>query len=132
MTESNQSQTGREPSKNFRELIVWQKAHESVLKVYTLTTKFPKQETYGLTQQLRRASVSVPANIAEGYRRRGNADKVRFMNIAEASLEEARYYLILAKDLGYADTDELMTKMDEVCRLLSRYSSAIQGRDSNT
>jgi hypothetical protein len=72
--------------------------------VYALTTAFPKQETYGLSLQMRRASVSIPANIAEGFRRRGKADKARFMNMAEGSVEECRYFLILAKDLGYGDT----------------------------
>jgi four helix bundle protein len=60
----------------------------------------PKQETYGLSQQMRRSAVSIPANIAEGFRRRGKLDKVRFLNISEGSLEECRYYLILAQDLG--------------------------------
>jgi len=81
-------------------LVVWQKAHLFVLAVYRLTAGFPKQETYGLTSQMRRAAVSIAANIAEGFRRRGKADKARFMNIAEGSIEECRYYLILASDLG--------------------------------
>jgi len=91
------------PARTFQELLVWQKAHQFVLAVYALTPAFPKQETYGLSQQLRRAAVSIPANIAEGFRRRGKADKARFMNFAEGSLEECRYYLILAKDLEYGD-----------------------------
>jgi four helix bundle protein len=72
-----------------------------------MTAQFPKYETYGLSQQMRRAAVSVPANIAEGFRKRGRPDKARFLNTAEGSLEESRYYLILAQDLGYAATDEL-------------------------
>src|SRR5437660_4252604 len=67
---------------------------------------------------------SVPANIAEGFRRRGKADKARYMNMAEASLEESRYYLILAKDLGYGDTSSLTTSLEEVSRLLNAYASA--------
>lgn len=74
---------------------------------------------------MRRAAISVPANIAEGFRRRGKADKARFLNIAEGSLEESRYYLILAQDLGYGKTQELMSHLDEVSRMLSGYSSAI-------
>lgn len=74
---------------------------------------------------MRRAAISIPANIAEGFRRRGRADKVRFLNIAEGSLEESRYYLILAQDLGYGDTQELIAQLEEVSRLLSRYSAAI-------
>ena len=72
--------------------------------LHTSPRAFPKQETYGLSLQMRRAAVSIPANIAEGFRRRGKADKARFMNMAEGSLEECRYYLILAQDLGYGDT----------------------------
>jgi len=75
--------------------------------------------------QLRRAAVSVPANIAEGFRRRGKADKARYMNIAEGSLEESRYYLILAQDLGYGDTTKLTSTLEEVSRLLNAYTAAI-------
>ena len=105
--------------------MVWRKAHEFVLAVYTFTAGFPKQETYGLASQMRRAAVSVPANIAEGFRRRGKVDKARFMNLAEGSLEECRYYLILARDLGYGDTAQLATSAEEVSRLLGAYAAAI-------
>jgi four helix bundle protein len=104
---------------------VWRKAHEFVLAVYTLTASFPKQETYGLALQMRRAAVSVPANIAEGFRRRGKVDKARFMNLAEGSLEECRYYLILAQDLGYGNTSNLASAAEEVSRLLGAYAAAI-------
>ena len=77
-----------------------------------------------------RAAVSVPANIAEGFRRRGKADKARFMNMAEGSLEESRYYLILAQDLGYAETAKLASALEEVSRLLSAYAAAILTSDS--
>ena len=90
----------RQPARSFRDLLVWRKAHEFVLAVYSFTAGFPKPETYGLSLQMRRAAVSIPANIAEGFRRRGQAEKARFMNIAEGSLEECRYFLILAEDLG--------------------------------
>lgn len=113
------------PARTFQDLLVWQKAHRFVLAVYALTAAFPKQETYGLCQQMRRAAVSIPANIAEGFRRRGKADKARFMNMAEGSLEECRYYLILAKDLGYADTQGLAASLEEVSRLLGAYAAAI-------
>jgi len=86
--------------------------------------------TYGLALQMRRAAVSVPANIAEGFRRRGKADKARYMNMAEASLEESRYYLILAQDLGYGDTRSLTTSLEEVSRLLNAYTKAILASDS--
>ena len=74
-------------AKTFQDLIVWQKAHQFVLSVYKLTKNFPKEESYGLTSQFRRASVSIPANIAEGLRKSGRQDKFRFMNIAQGSLE---------------------------------------------
>jgi len=77
-------------AKSFLDLVVWQKAHQFVLGVYTFTSSFPKPETYGLASQMRRAAVSIPANIAEGFRRRGRSDKVRFMNIAQGSLDECR------------------------------------------
>ena len=112
-------------ARTFRDLVVWRKAHEYALSVYRLTSHFPKEEMYGLTTQMRRAAVSVPANIAEGFVKRGRADKVRFMNIAEGSLEESRYCLILAQDLGYAQTEELLTSVDSVSRLLSGYARAI-------
>src|SRR5437870_5428279 len=106
----------RLPARTFRDLLVWRKAHEFVLAVYTFTASFPKQETYGLALQMRRAGVSIPANIAEGFRRRGKADKARYMNIAEGSLEECRYYLILASDLEYGDTNALNAALEETSR----------------
>ena len=113
------------PARTFQDLLVWQKAHQFVLGIYTLTTGFPKPETYGLSLQMRRAAVSIPANIAEGFRRRGKADKARFMNMAEGSVEECRYFLILAKDLGYGDTERLAASLEEVSRLLNAYTTAI-------
>jgi len=100
------------PARTFQDLLVWQKAHQLVLATYALTAAFPKQETYGLSLQMRRAAVSIPANIAEGFRRRGKADKARFMNMAEGSVEECRYYLILAKDLGYGDTERIAASLE--------------------
>jgi len=115
----------RDSAKTFKDLIVWQKAHQFVLAVYRLTTGFPKTEIYGLTQQFRRAAVSIPANIAEGFKKRGKADKARFLNIAQGSLEECRYYLILATDLGYGETSSLTSQIEEVSKLLESYSRAI-------
>ena len=115
----------RPPARSFYDLLVWQKAHQFVLALYRLTATFPKHEIYGLTAQMRRAAVSIPANIAEGFVKRGRADKARFMNIAEGSLEESRYYLILARDLGYGQTDELMAVLEEVSRLLNSYARSI-------
>ncbi len=113
------------PARNFQDLLVWQKAHALVLGVYRATAAFPKHEMYGLSSQLQRAAVSVPANIAEGFKRRGRADKARFMNIAQASLEECRYFLILAQDLGYASTDSLLLLLDETSRFLDAYCHSL-------
>ena len=115
----------RPAAHSFGDLLVWRKAHEFGLAVYTYTASFPRQETYGLALQMRRAAVSIPANIAEGFRRRGKADKARFMNVAEGSLEECRYYLILAQDLGYGDTAKLADAAEEISRLLHAYAAAI-------
>ena len=112
----------REPAKTFKDLLVWQKAHQLTIAVYRLTARFPKQETYGLSCQMQRASVPVVANIAEGLKRRGSADKARLLNIAQGSLEESRYYLILAEDLGYANTKEQMIVLEEVSRFLEAYT----------
>src|SRR5687768_680824 len=81
---------------------------------------------FGLTSQLRRAAVSVPANIAEGFKKIGRADKLRFYNIAQGSLEECRYYLILTRDLRYADTAEAMNLLEEASRLLQSYTAEIR------
>ena len=117
----------RAAARTFSELLVWKKAHEFVLATYKFTASFPKQETYGLSIQMRRAAVSIPANTAEGFRKRGKPDKTRFMNTAEGSVEESRYYLILAQDLGYGETSGLRRLLEEVSRLLSSYSKAIIG-----
>jgi four helix bundle protein len=117
--------TQLDSAKNFRDLLIWRKSHALVLSVYQLTTDFPKHETYGVTGQLQRAAVSVPANIAEGFKRRGKADKARFLNIAQASLEECRYFLILVKDLGYGDTNPHLRQLDEASRLLGRYTRQV-------
>lgn len=121
----------RVPAKCFQDLIVWQKSHKLVLGIYQATRRFPRDERFGLTSQLRRAAISVPANIAEGFRKRSLADKARFLNIAHASLDEARYYLVLAKDLAYCEDDrlnELLEKTEEVSRLIEAYTKTITNR----
>ena len=115
----------RPAARSFRDLVVWQKAHEFVLAVYRFTASFPDREKFGLSHQMRRAAVSVPANIAEGFGKRSQPEKTRFWNIAEGSLEECRYYLILAHDLGYGETDSLMETLEETSRLLNAYARAI-------
>lgn len=120
-----QGKVMRGPAQNFQDLIIWQKAHQFVLDIYSFTSRFPKSELYCLTSQLRRAAISVPANIAEGFKKKGKADKARFLNIARASLEEAHYYLILANDLRYADSSQLLKQLHEVGKLLDSYSYTI-------
>ena len=115
----------REPAKSFQDLVVWQKAHQFVLAVHHYSDYFPQKEIYGLTSQFRRAAISIAASIAEGFKKKGVADKARFLNIAQGSLEECRYYLILAKDLGYGDSPELLPQLEEVSKLLEKYTTTI-------
>ena len=115
-----------EASKSFTDLIVWQKAHQFVLKTYILTQRFPKEEVYGLSSQFRRAAMSIAANIAEGYARRGLRDKCRFLNISQSSLQECRYFLILSRDLNYQKDPSMNDLADDVAKLLNSYISAIQ------
>ena len=115
----------RPTAKSFTDLIVWQKAHAFVLAVYKTTETFPRLEVYGLSSQFRRAAISIAANIAEGFKKRSPADKVRCFNIAQGSLEECQYYLILAHDLGYAESTAMRPQLDEVAKILEAYASAI-------
>ena len=110
--------------KTFRELEVWKKAHIMVLRVYKITSFFPKNELFGLTSQLRRSAATVPANIVEGFRRRSLKDSLHFYNIADASLEETKYHLLLAFDLQYINTTQYAEENDfteQVGRLLTRW-----------
>ncbi|MBW1888859.1 MAG: four helix bundle protein [Deltaproteobacteria bacterium] len=116
----------RPPAKSFQDLIVWQKAHQLVLSVYRYSELFPKNDLYRLTSQLRRSAVSIPANIAEGFKKKTKPDKARYLNIAQGSLEESRYYLILTKDLDYGDSHRLMNQLEEVSKLLGAYLSSIR------
>lgn len=116
-------------SNTFKDLIVWQKAHALVLLVYKLSGKFPHIERFGLCSQFQRAAVSIPANIAEGYKKLSKADKLRFINISQGSLEECRYYVILSKDLAYISIDDycqLNALVEDVCRLLNAYGRKIK------
>lgn len=87
--------------RDFKQLKVWEKAHQFALLVYQLTNNFPKNEQYGLVSQIRRAAASIPTNIAEGYGRSGQTERGHFLNIAIGSASEVEYQLILSKDLGY-------------------------------
>lgn len=103
----------------FEQLDAWQGAHKLVLHVYRITGTMPSDQRYGLISQMQRAAVSVPANIAEGFKRRTRPDKVHFYNMAQASLKELRYYFILCRDLGYKlEYDSVATQADRVGRML--------------
>ena len=114
-----------EKARSFKDLIVWQKAHAFVLEVYKLSEKFPKSEIYGLTSQLRKAAVSIPANIAEGFKKETAKDKAKFMNIAQGSIEECQYYMILTKDLNYGETEDMKNHLNEVSKILDSYRKKI-------
>ena len=124
------NEKSQKPAKTFQDLIVWQKAHRFVLEIYKISRNFPSDEKYGLTSQLRRAAVSVPANIEEGFPKKTNVNKARFYNISKGSLEEVRYYLILSQDLGYSDNLILVEELEEVSRLLYFYTKTILTSES--
>lgn len=112
----------------FENIIAWQKAHQFVLTVYRITKSFPIEEVYGLTSQFRRAAVSIEANIAEGYKKLSKADKLRFMNISQGSIEECRDYILLSRDLQYiSDNDftELHNMLEETSKMLYLYCNGI-------
>ena len=115
-----------DPAQTFQDLVAWRRAHEFVFRVYRETECFPKTEIYGLTPQFRRAAMSVPANIAEGFKKTGKSDKLRFLNIAQGSLEECQYYFILARDLGYGECAEAWPLLEEASRLIHSYAGAIR------
>ena len=113
---------------SFENIIAWQKAHSFVLLVYRVTGHFPKDEIFGLTSQFRRAAVSIEANIAEGYKKLSKADKLRFFNISQGSLEECRDYIILSRDLGYINPkefEELHMCIENSSKFLNSYCRAI-------
>ena len=115
----------RPAARSFRDLVVWQQAHAFVLAVSRYTAGLPKPETYGLSLQMRRAAISIAANVAEGFAKRTKPEKARYLNIAEGSVEESRYYLILAQDLGYGEAQTLTNALEDVSRLLNAYARAI-------
>ena len=113
-------------AKKFEDLIVWQKAHRLVIRIYKLSKGFPQDELFGLTSQLRRATVSIPANIVEGFKRATIPEKLRYFNIAQGSLEEVRYYIILSHDLEYGDTLDLNEDLAEIGRMLEAYMKSMR------
>jgi len=92
--------------KSFTDLVAWQEAHKLVILIYSITDKFPQKETYGLTNQIRRAAVSITSNIAEGFSRRGKKEKVQFYYLAKSSLTEVQNQLLIARDVNYLDKQE--------------------------
>lgn len=115
-------------SQSFEQLLVWQKAHQYVIAIYQITKQYPKEELFCLVNQMRRAAISITANIAEGYIKIGTKDKLRFYNISQGSLEETRNFIILSQDLGYIDCkdkDELNNQAAEVSRLLNGYCKGL-------
>jgi len=112
----------------FRDIKVWQKAHELVLEIYKVTKEFPVEEKYGLTAQLRRSAASVATNIVEGYKRRSDKDFAHFLNMADSSLEETKYHVLLAHDLQYVrkdDYERLSVSADEVGRMLYGFQKTL-------
>ena len=114
----------RAPARPFR---TWSFGRKTTDLYYRFrhSAEFPRSEIDDLTQQIHRAAVSIPANIAEGFKKRGRTDKARFMNISQGSLEETRYYLILAADLGYLKPGALLAQVDEIGRILDAYSRSL-------
>lgn len=114
---------------DFRNLKVWEKSHQLALAVYEATSTFPRRELYGLTSQIRRACASIPANIAEGCGRSGDAELARFLQIAMGSASELEYHLLLARDLGFlptADHEQLTEDVVEVKRMLTRFMQKLK------
>ena len=121
--------TSNRDDKGFRKLLVWQRAHELVLSVYKMTEKFPTSEMFALTSQLKRAVVSIPANIAEGQGAGTKAQFARYLDIAKGSLSEVEYYLVLAKDLRYSSPEtykEVEALRSEVGFLLYRLIASMR------
>jgi four helix bundle protein len=113
----------------FTELKVWQKSHALVLEVYRCTKGFPREERFELVSQLRRAAVSVPSNIAEGSKRAHATDYAHFLNVAQASLAESEYLIILSRDLGYMASElatSLFAAVAEIARMLTGLRSAVK------
>ena len=118
-------------SRSFKELLVWQMAHQAVLKIYRITSEFPKNEQYGLTSQFRRAAISIPANIAEGFGKATPKEKIQFYTYAQGSLEECKYYTFLSTELGYCSASELENDLETISKLLFAYSSKINQKLRN-
>jgi len=114
---------------HFTKLDVWKRSHSLTLAIYDLTKTFPSDERFGLISQLRRAASSVPTNIAEGAKRRTSSEFARFLNIAEGSLSEVEYLLLLSRDLSYARAEQLRSlfkEVSEIARMLYALRSRVE------
>lgn len=120
--------------KSYRDLEVWKRAMKLVKRIYQLTAKFPSDERFGLTNQIRRASVSIPSNLAEGHARSGAAEFSRFISISMGSVAELETQILLSADLKYSDSesaDEILTELDEIGKMLRGLSRSIAVRKRN-
>ena len=129
MNKGNKSNKRDKGEKGYHRLVVWQRAHELAILIYRKTRLFPKSELYGLTSQLRRAALSVPANIVEGYSRKSKKEFLRFLGIARGSLSECEYFLEFARELKFFTKEnyEALGKLrGEVGYLLHRFTSRLR------
>jgi four helix bundle protein len=120
--------------KSFRELEVWQRSHGMVLEVYRVTSSFPKDERFGIISQLRRAASSIPANIAEGFGRRSTKELLQCLAIANGSLEEVRYFILLSHDLGYLQNEPMQSlndQLDSVAQMIAALSRSLRNKLTN-
>jgi four helix bundle protein len=115
--------------RNYRDLQVWNKAHKLTLELYRVSQRFPREEIYGITSQLRRAAVSIGANLAEGCGRRTSPELARFVRIAMGSASELDYHLLLSKDLGFMNNDDFAhtaSELTEVRKMLTSFLSSVE------
>ncbi len=112
--------------KDFRNLSVWNKGHQLTLEIYKITARFPREEQYGLTSQIRRCCASIPANIAEGCGRSGNAELHRFLQIASGSASELEYHLLLSHDLGFLSDSDYRKVSQSLLELRRMLTSLVQ------
>jgi four helix bundle protein len=114
---------------NFKDLKIWEKSHQLTLQIYKLTKSLPRSEIFGIISQVQRSSSSVPANIVEGFGRKSKNEFIQFLYQAKGSLVETQYFLILIKDLNYADsaiTDSLIQQYEELAKMLNSFISQIK------
>jgi len=121
--------------RDFRKIQVWQKSHDLTLRLYKITSTFPKEELYGLTSQIRRASASIPSNIAEGCGRDTQTELARFVHIAAGSASELDYHLLLSHDLGYINKEtyqELENSISEIKRMLHGFEKPVSSNSKRS